>query len=115
MLGPRNTYLNFMFDMRLGNYFGPLCKDQQAQIFVHLETVLFCFADDDWYLWSVLVFLKMVCSGMCQRGEVWAGVGGVHKILLITCETALQFVVINLFFYGSCDLRGNLKYVKAAE
>ena len=97
-----------LFSAKLG-------KLNSKQIFVHLETVLFCFADDDWYLWSVLVFLKMVCSGMCQRGEVWAGVGGVHKILLITCETALQFVVINLFFYGSCDLRGNLKYVKAVE
>ena len=57
-----------IFDENLQKLAIVLHCSKGKQIFVHLETVLFCFSDDDWYLWSV--FLKMVCSGMCQRGEV---------------------------------------------
>ena len=53
--------------------------------------VLFC-------RWWLVLMVSLFENGLLRYVSKR---GGVHKILLITCETALQFVVINLFFYST--------------
>ena len=59
---------------------------------------MFCFANDDWYLWSLVKWSPSCPSSLalvCVKALLTS-----RRFPLITCETALQFVVINLFFFS---------------